>query len=123
MFTAFFYEKVHPKSVHSSHCIADSDNPSFKSLRCSSPVILKVRLPPQPLSSVFEENKMNMKVISMIEGDREGPVCLLADPLNFLGGPLSRHHSSLIDKRSKCSHGSPHFSPTHLVLDDNRPAL
>ncbi|GFW78294.1 hypothetical protein TNCV_4123631 [Trichonephila clavipes] len=43
-----------PKSVNSSGCSTDPGTPSFKGHRCSFPLVLEMRLPPQPLLSILE---------------------------------------------------------------------
>ncbi|GFU66531.1 hypothetical protein TNCV_2144011 [Trichonephila clavipes] len=48
------------------------------------------------------------------------PVNLRADSLNPLGGPISRHQSSLISECSGFAHGPPEFSPNSNGARDNR---
>ncbi|GFY05140.1 hypothetical protein TNCV_3270121 [Trichonephila clavipes] len=50
------------------------------------------------------------------------PVNFQADPLNSLGGSLSRPHSLVIGMCERSADDSSHFTPTPLVLGDNRPA-
>ncbi|GFX37695.1 hypothetical protein TNCV_1261321 [Trichonephila clavipes] len=63
------------QSLHSSGYASDSDTASFKGHRSSSPLVLHVQLPQQPLSSVFVEEgkKLTRKVMQKIEEDPEGP--------------------------------------------------
>ncbi|GFV70695.1 hypothetical protein TNCV_2022591 [Trichonephila clavipes] len=56
----------------------------------------------------------------VIAKDRKGPMNLRADPLNPLGEPFSHLQLSLIGERRRSAQGSPHFSPTLLMLGDNK---
>ncbi|GFS90907.1 hypothetical protein TNCV_3027581 [Trichonephila clavipes] len=51
----------------------------------------------------------------------KSPVNFRADPLKSLGKSLPRPQSPLIGERIRPAHGFPHFSPTPLVIGDNRP--
>ncbi|GFV35241.1 hypothetical protein TNCV_620371 [Trichonephila clavipes] len=60
-------------SVHYRSCSDDSGTPSLKSLQCSSPLVLEVRLPPQTLSSVLEGKKTEEEARDVLRHRPPGP--------------------------------------------------
>ncbi|GFV06724.1 uncharacterized protein TNCV_1611371 [Trichonephila clavipes] len=93
----------------------------LKNLRYSSPLVLEVRLRPQPVSSAFGK-------YTQVEGnadkfDMEKILAnLRSDSLDSMDELFPRIKSSLIGECTRFAHDSPYFSPTPLVLGDNSPA-